>query len=79
MSTQKTSSQIMAEHNALLDKKMTAIMDATRNAQNKYDPDLKRLMAEFVLARATEALEDAKRGTPPNEYSKPIDTPACAI
>lgn len=78
MSTQKTSSQIMAEHNALLNKKMTAIMDATRNAQNKYDPDLKRLMAEFVLARATEVLEDAKRGTPPNEYSKPIDKSGCA-
>ena len=75
---QRTSRQIMAEHNELLDKKMTAIKDATRNAQNKYDPKLKHLMAEFVVARATEVVEDAMRGTPPDEYSKPIDKSGCA-
>jgi len=75
---QRTSRQIMAEHNELLNKKMTAIMDATRNAQNKYDPKLKQLMAEYIVARATEVVEDAMRGTPPDEYSKPIDKSGCA-
>lgn len=78
MSTQRTSEEIYQEHKELLSKKNTAIADATRNAKNKYDPDLKRLMGEFVAARAWELAGEALEGTPPDEYSKPIDKSGCA-
>lgn len=67
---QRTSEEIRVEHKELLDKKMTAIADATRNARNKYDPDLKRLMHEFVAARSAEREAATAGGTGPNEYSK---------
>lgn len=78
MSTQRTSDEILAEHHALLRKKTTAIADATRNARNKYDLQLMQLMAEFVLARKDERGAEPPEGTPPNEYSKPIDKSGCA-
>lgn len=76
--TQRTSIEVMMEHDILLATQYTAIDNATRNIQNKYTPQLRALMAEFVAARTAEREAATAGGTPPDEYSKPIDKSGCA-
>lgn len=76
---QKTSMELEAMHRNLLNEMKRKQERAAIDIWDEYMPELRWIAGQIKDAKVAEREAAIAEGTPPDEYSKPIDTPACAI
>ena len=75
----KTAAELTEMHRNLVNEMKRKQEQAALGIWEEYMPELRIVSAWLREAIARERMAAAQEGTPPNENSKPIDTPACAI
>lgn len=74
----KTAAELQQLHRDLLREMTSKQQQAAVDIWEEYMPELRIVSGWIRDALARERLAKMQEGTPPNENSKPIDTPACS-
>ena len=74
----KTAAELTEMHRNLVNEMKRKQEQAALDIWEEYTPELRIVSAWLREAIARERMAATQEGTPPNQFSKPIDTPACA-
>lgn len=78
MSQGKSAEELTKMHDELVNEMKRKQEQAALDIWEEYMPELRIVSGWIRDALARERLAKMQEGTPSNQFSKPIDTPACA-